>query len=751
MRKLQSLKPLWQWRGVFIAVPAVCAIVFLIRLSGLLQPLEWAALDHYFRMRPAEPKDDRIVIVGLHESDVQKYGFPLPDSTLATALKRIKQQQPSAIGLDLYRDLPVGKGGAELTQIYKSTPNLIGVQKVIKGAGFGSVAASPVLSELGQVGANDLVVDGDGKLRRGLLSVTSDRNQDYLSFAFALSLLHLQPKGIEPKTTEQDHIQLGQTTFLPFEADDGGYIHADAAGYQVLLNYRGGQDSFDLISLEQLLEGKIAPDRLRGKVVLIGSVAESLNDFFETPYNARSAQLRRLTPGVEIHAQITSQILSSVLDQRPPIHTASKLAEWAWIVGWTLLGALLVWQQRSTTQHSKFQSLKIFLSLLIAGSILIGLTFAAFLQSWWLPVVPPLLGLSSSAIAITAYLAQGAAELRKTFGRYLTDEVVSQLLETPEGLSLKGERRKVTVVMADIRGFTSISEKLQPEAVVELLNLYLSEITQVVKTYGGSINDITGDGIVIFFGAPIQKSDDTERAIACAISMQLAMETVNQQARRFNLPKLSIGIGIDTGEVVIGNIGSKDYAKYTAIGSHVNLASRIESFTVGGQVLISESTYEAARSSIRVEGQMPVFVKGVDQAVQLYEVSGIDAPYSVFLSQEQDVFIELRSAIAIEFERLAGKHLEGETLYGKLTQLSSKGGVIDALPVPLPLTNLKLKVVYTAGDTVQTYTDIYAKVTQQATDDETSFCVRFTDLPAIAAEFFQTLRSDRRARKLSKT
>lgn len=745
-------KAAWCWRGVLIAAPGVSTLVILVRLSGLLQPFEWAALDQFFRSRPAEAQDSRIVIVGMREADIKKYGFPLPDRTLATLLNKIKQQKPSAIGMDLYRDLQVGSGYAELVKVYESTPNLIGIQKVVNN-NSGVIAPPLALEKLGQVAANDLIVDGDGKLRRGLLTIRDREGQDHLGLAFALALVHLNStKGLQPETTPQERIKLGNTVFEPFQSNDGSYVRADDASYQLLLNYRSEPGKFATVSVEDVLQGKVSRNQFAGKIVLIGSVAESLNDFFETPYNVPWAKFRNPLPGVEAHAQITSQILSSVLDSRPSLRTWAEASEWAWIAGWSLLGALLVWQQRSAQdKNSRIQSLKIFLSLLLAAAGLITISFLAFLQSWWLPLIPPLLGLSGSAIAVTAYLAHSASDLRKTLGRYLTDEVVARLLETPEGFSLVGEKRKVTILMTDIRGFTSISEKLAPEEVVQLLNLYLKTMTKVIKRYGGIINDITGDGIVIFFGAPVQQEDDTHRAVACAIAMQLAMDSVNQEAQEFGLPSLEIGIGINTGDVIVGNIGSEELAKYTAIGKDVNLASRIESFTVGGQILISPSTFADVRSHVRIEGQTQAHMKGVDHPVSLYEVSGIDAPYSVFLPSDQDVFVVLKNPILVEFETLEGKHLSGKLACGKLFKLSSKGAaiqgaVIDAISLPQPLTNLKLKLVCMDGQDEE-YTDIYAKVTSQVTEEGTSFCIRFTDIPAAAADFLQAIRSDRRARQ----
>jgi adenylate cyclase len=190
--------------------------------------------------------------------------------------------------------------------------------------------------------------------------------------------------------------------------------------------------------------------------------------------------------------------------------------------------------------------------------------------------------------------------IRKTFGRYLTDDVVKSLLESPEGLKLGGERRKITLVMTDLRGFTSMAGRLAPEQVVTMLNRYLGTMVEVIQTYQGTIDEFIGDAIFVLFGAPIQRDDDAERAVACAMAMQLAMEKVNAQNRADDLPEVEMGIGLHTGEVVVGNIGSDRRAKYGVVGSHVNLTARIESYTVGGQVLISETTRQEIGPLVKV-------------------------------------------------------------------------------------------------------------------------------------------------------
>jgi adenylate cyclase len=734
---------LWQHRGILIATPTVAGLVIAVRLTGLFQTLEWSALDFYFRSRPVEAPDQRIVIVGINEHDLKHYGWPIADHTLAQLIKKLNQQKPKAIGLDLYRNLPVGSGYTELVKTFAATPNLIGIRKVVGDRASAAVDPAPSLQKLGQVANNDMVVDADGKLRRGLLYLTDQQNENIFSLSLTLAWLYLQDHDIQPEITPDRQLKLGKALFPAFAANDGSYVNAEANGYQVLMNFRGPRGSFATVSMQDVLEGQVPANFFRDRIVLIGGITESLRDLFYTPYSSQFNQISPPTPGVELHAQLTSQILSSALQGRSSIKTLAEWQEWLWISSWSLLGAALVWYQRtgrkppatladptSTQNAASWQSLYIVLSILVAGGGVMGISYAAFLASWWVPVMPPLLALSGSAIAVTGYVAQTAAEMRRTMGRYLTDEVVASLLETPGGLNLEGEKRKVTTLMSDLRGFTAISERLSPERVVKLLNLHLEVMTKVIRFYGGTINDVTGDGIVVFFGAPTQKPDDAERAVACAIAMQLAMVAVNQKNQLLDLPNLEMGIGINTGEVVVGNIGSQEHAKYTAIGSHVNLAARVESFTVGGQILIAQSTFSETQAVLSYLGQTQVYMKGVELPVSIYDVNGIGGQYNLLLPQAQDTLIPLAQPLPVQYHLLDGKHLNDQLLTGHIVQLSTKMAEIRSDQTIAPLSNLKLQLPnYPAAD-------MYAKVITKAVADGSGFYVRFTMIsPEVEALF----------------
>jgi class 3 adenylate cyclase len=219
--------------------------------------------------------------------------------------------------------------------------------------------------------------------------------------------------------------------------------------------------------------------------------------------------------------------------------------------------------------------------------------------------------------------------IKKVFGRYVTNEIAEMVLRDDRAVALGGDRRKVTVLMSDVRNFTTMSETLPPEKVVDALNTHLGLMTKIIMKYGGSIDNFVGDAIVAVFGIPLTKPDDAARAIACAVEMQNAMAAVNAANESKELPPLEMGIGLNTGEVVAGNIGSDLRVKYSVIGSPVNIAARLESLASGGQIFASASTFAEARDIVRTAGNLNVKVKGIRGTVPIYEIAGIDGPFNV--------------------------------------------------------------------------------------------------------------------------
>jgi adenylate cyclase len=351
--------------------------------------------------------------------------------------------------------------------------------------------------------------------------------------------------------------------------------------------------------------------------------------------------------------------------------------------------------------------------------------------------------------------------IRQIFGRYLTKEVVAQLLETPAGLTLGGKRARITILTSDLRGFTAISERLPAEEVIEVLNYYLALMTDVITEYEGTIDEFMGDGILVFFGAPNSREDDATRAIACAVSMQLAMKKVNEHLIQLDLPLLEMGIGINTGEVVVGNIGSEKRTKYGVVGNQVNLTYRIESYTTGGQIYISQSTLQEVGDIICVNSEKTVQPKGVQAPINIYEVGGIKGQYNLMLPKEEETFFSLKEPILLKYAFLEGKHLGENIFEAYVLELSHRGAKLYSEcrrkgDLPIELTNIKLDLIgqfllenpispqelsQLNHDLLHEFSDelkgdIYAKVISVIPDQKT-FTIRFTNCPPEVKVFLE--------------
>jgi class 3 adenylate cyclase/CHASE3 domain sensor protein len=328
--------------------------------------------------------------------------------------------------------------------------------------------------------------------------------------------------------------------------------------------------------------------------------------------------------------------------------------------------------------------------------------------------------------------------IRETFGRYLSDEIVEDILETPDGLKLGGEKRNVTIMMTDLRGFTVLAERLEPEQVVRMLNSYFEVMVEAIHQYNGTINEIVGDALLVIFGAPQEIPDRVQRAVACAIAMQNAMAKVNKENRAFSLPELEMGIGLHDAKVIVGNIGSSKRIKYSVVGSGVNITSRIESYTVGGQVLISESVRQEAGEILRIDDKKEVVPKGAEVPLIIYEVGGIAGQYNLALERDEPAKVPLVSQIPLEYKVLGGKHVGKKVNKGHIVKLSKKG-CEAALKEPLALlTNIKMNL----GDVDDELAakDFYGKVIEQSGTQDDTYLVRFTSVPPEISSYFQALR-----------
>ncbi|MCC0177778.1 diguanylate cyclase [Waterburya agarophytonicola K14] len=390
----------------------ISGLAIALNYLKIFQSLEWSAYDTWFRLRSTEAKEKRIVVVTINESDIGKLGqWPMSDIALSQLIDKIHQQQPRAIGLDIYRDLPVAPGTKELETVLRSTPNLVGVEKIIGE----KIQPSPILQEKNQTALSDLVRDGDGTIRRGLLSVELDSGQIKLGLGTRLALMYLAPAGIAPEPIgETGTLALGKGRIIPFNSNDGGYVRADAGGFQILINYRGTETSFDRICINDVLNDRIPDNLFSDRLVLIGSIAPSLNDFFPTPYSDSRESLVKDLPGVLIHANIASQIISSALDGRNSIKTVNEPLEWIWIFAWTYSVSMLnivLLDRQSDGQKNIFTSAP-FATFMTCFAI-VGSGYLLFLGGLWLPIITPVFSVAVSGILISWYCKTNQEEQQK--------------------------------------------------------------------------------------------------------------------------------------------------------------------------------------------------------------------------------------------------------------------------------------------------------------------------------------------------
>lgn len=615
--------------AAFLAGAVISGAVVALRLAGGLEALELAVYDAFVRLQPAPASPGPpVTIVSMSDEEIVESGqWGLTDRKLARALRAILSAEPRAIGVDLFRDLPVAPGSEELEAVFKEDPRIVMVSKF----GPDPVPPPPALAGTERVGFNDVVVDPGGVVRRGLLFL-DDGTTFSVSLALRLALLYLRPLGISPAPAPDNPgcIKLGAAVMPPLESGDGPYESADARGYQFLLDFSDPEDRIPVVSLAAVLRGTPDPGALRDRVVLVGTMAQTVKDFFYTP-RSRGVRSRQEVFGVVLHAQIASQLIRLALGRSVPLGLPSQVQEIAWIVFWGLLGgAAGLWAR--TPLRFAANGLAGTLGLSVAA-------FGAFVFRWWVPLVPPVLAWLLSAGLVTAYVSKQERrerlQLLQLFSKHVSPEVAALIWNEREQIFSGGRPRSrelvATVLFSDLRGFTNVSETLPPAKLVEWLNEYMESMTQLVMKHGGVVDDYAGDGIKANFGVPIPRSDvaairqDAANAVSCAAAMEPEMERLNRRWQDRSLPPAAIRVGICTGPVVAGAVGSRERLKYTTIGDTVNVAARLEALdrSVAAaalcRILMSESTAELLEGyPMERLGEFPL--KGRNQRVAVFQV-----------------------------------------------------------------------------------------------------------------------------------
>jgi len=509
--------------------------------------------------------------------------------------------------------------------------------------------------------------DRDGVLRRvPLLVCFRDGFYPFLAFRVVCDYMNVTPDRILVRPGR--HIILKDAKKPGDTRPHDISIPIDQHG-NMIVNYIGPWGRMDHYSFADIMPASDDPfkmgmwrDELEGRIVVVSDVSTGSTDVGPVPTDP-------YFPLGGVHANIAHTILTesflSVLSE--PLKIALEVL---------LLLAVLVLSMRFSSLYFSIGSGVLLAFFVVAACV--SFLYAAVIIDVVRPVMMIILALTG--ILIYRYFTEEREKLeglrqrdfiRSTFGRYLSNEVVEELLGSPEGLTMSGEIREVTFLVSDLRGFTGLSASLTPQEVIIILNRYFEHMIEIIGKYRGTASEFRGDGMLVFFGAPLSEDDDAERAVACAIHMQNALIDLNRAQREKNLPELSMGIGVHTGDVVVGNIGCEKRASYGAVGSAINTAFRIESYTVGGQVLISPVTFDRVKSLVNIRDKTSVSFKGLEGPMTLYDVDGMAGPYDLVLAQMPAVYLTpLDSPIRIRCYLIEEKTVSKTALPGKIVQLS---------------------------------------------------------------------------------
>lgn len=571
-------------RTILVISLGVFAITLGMRELRLLQGLELLVSDQYVRHASrSSVARSRVLIVEITEEDIKEQGhYPLSDRVLADGLSAIASANPRVIGLDIYRDLPVPPGASRLDQLLRDEERIYAVRKSADDGSSG-IPGPVALRGTNRVGFNDQVLDPDGTVRRGLLFINDDSGAVDYAFALRVALAALAAEGVrpEPDPVHAEWLRLGPTTIRPLSGSDGGYAGVDDAGYQFLLDFPQGAAGFESVAFGDLLRGEVDPARLRDRVVLVGVNAQSLPDAFLLPLRGtgRSEKL----PGIVLHAHLVDQLLRYGLGESAPIRVLSDTQEALLILLFALFGGVVSATVRGTVAT---------VVAALAGIAIVWLTgAAAYRAGWWIPMVGPGLAWISSLGVATALSSsreraqrgQSMQLLSRLVSSEIADEVWRQRDDLLRDGRLRSQRLTASVLFLDMRGYTRHAEKMDPEQLMEWLNDFMKPMAGAVADCGGVVDDYFGDGLKANFGVPFPAEDaeeisrDARRAVDCALGMVTALDRLNQGYRERGLPTVSVRVGIHTGEVVVGSLGSHERMKYTSVGDVVITAERLES------------------------------------------------------------------------------------------------------------------------------------------------------------------------------
>jgi adenylate cyclase len=633
--------------GVWLAVVAA---VLGLRSSGLLQPAELAVYDDLLsRIERPAAVSDRIALIEISENDIQELGhWPLSDLQIAILIESILGAGASAVGVDIYRDLAIPPGEQRLDRLLEADSRIVLVFKH-GDSSSGGVAGRAVLEGTAQLGFSDMLLDPDGRVRRGLLFLDrEDGGTDY-AFPMQLATQALARDGIYPQSdpVREEWLRLGETSIPYVEAGDGGYGDIDDGGYQVIQDFWQSRGGFESISFRTALNGELPPGSLAGKIVLVGANADSLNDFVLVPAGiAEGDGIGVGVTGVWLHAVLLDQLLRFGHGESRPLQFVSNLAELLTVVVAGLLGCMLA---ATATRVGRFTSSStIVLAVgMAAGCGLLGvLGYAALSAGIWVPAVAPGIAWLGTCVAYTAWISSREraqrAELMQIFSQVQSPRVANELWSRRAEYLVDGhlepEAATVTVLFLDMKGYTASAERMQPGQLMNWINDFMAPMARLIEEHGGYPDDYFGDGINADFGVPVLCETEDEiaatarDAVRCALAMIDELVEINAGYAADGLPTVALRIGIHTGPVVVGLLGSRNKGKYTVVGDAVVTAQRLESTDKVAhdfdeqpcRVLLSEATYSLLAGHNDVGSYQPmglISLKGKAALIGVYRMN----------------------------------------------------------------------------------------------------------------------------------
>ncbi len=635
--------------GVAIAFAIVIfVVVSMLRTAGLLQAMELAFYDLELRSAAgASSQEPPITLVLINEQDLRRFGHPISDDTLSELITLLLKSQVRAVGIDLYRDMPVpparrpNAGGMTaayraLGETVRSDVRVVMTTLTHDAAGI-SVPPPRFLSDDTQVGFADLPIDSAGIVRRGLLYLW-EGDRAMLSFSLQLAARHLAAEGISitEAPDDPDQVKIGARVIPPLRANFGPYANVDDAGYQFLLDYSWGTRSMVKHSLGEVFAPGFDLAALRDRIVVVGTAASSIRDSFTSPLSY-SADSNHALSGSLVHAHAIHQLLRFAKGTDEPLRALSAAWAVALTLGWSVLGACLgLWNRSFLVQVGLLVS---------AVGLLVGSAHILFGAGIWIPVVPPLFAfaLAAGSVAATVSIMERAERRLVTglFSRFIGPAVADEIWRERSrfieaGGRPIGRRLVLTALMSDLEGYTAASEKMDPTALMSWVNEYMSSMAELVEEFGGTVEDYAGDGIKATFGFPIPSvseaeiDDDATCAIRCALAMGARMEALNASWQARALPVGRCRVGIFTGPAVAGYLGGERSLKYTSVGDTINTAARLEGFNKEAfsskgeesswRILIGMETMERTRGKFDTEDMGSHALKGKDSPVAIYRI-----------------------------------------------------------------------------------------------------------------------------------